>query len=1497
MVTENNSQINTFTGGMDSDTAISLVKEDSYLEARNIRVTNYNPTNGNSTNQQGEIRPIQGIEQAYVEKIDGLTCILATGSIRNIGVIVYIANNKFCVARFNNAIGGGNDNSDEFNKIDSFYTIFRADLYNWPESMDKWPSRISISFRWEDDDNVKLYMADTFNPIMILNIQAPYWVNLQKSMKDIMSYPKVIFNRPTFVEYIAGLLKPALVAYSYQLYTKHGAATDISPACKLIPIGNFKDKDVKNILQIRGSKQDAQTNSGCKIKIAIDKQRGLERQLDQIRIYRITYQQNGQVPTIDIVYDGAYSSTDFIFNDTGDTPLDTISIEEYNSMSGIHIIPKVIENKNDFLFAANIKDKQATDSFKEWDAKAFRFNTHGVARIRNFYDEDSYFDVQASTMLVPDGLTDCYSDYNYINEDKTLEEGQYVLTKDGQYYGGSGKNIEWKFVTMDIFADGGDVNRQRIIRDKVTSNPTLKYIKLGGTLVDAGVTLQDGMKDNPYLAKSLRRNELYRYGIILYDQFGFPSPVKWIADIRTPNLYEKGFETFTYSKSGNTDNLYVRPLGIVFTVNNIPSDCSAYEIVRCARGEADIATVSQGVVSKPIKNIYTREYEGVQHHTFTPNGFLTTANIVAGLRNKALVSPEAESDQYDEQLMENFTNTSLLQFVSPEVVYQPGSMKVLAKDKQFNIDSLTYLYPDGKAVDQAYGRTMIHPAPYNTNMLLNNQNLRYYGNNSNGESLVAMQDKIVVIPSLYAFEEFYTINSGDNVFGYTNVDGKQRQCSTYAAASNYAHAFIKLYNKADNVIAGIRSEDKTIVVGAYRSSSVSSTIVKNFSISDNLEWNQVFTTTLDDNNNVNGTKTVYTSHTGGIGVDQFCNVVTNGGYGFAANNIEDGLKKRFKGTVLWRNGLSFVKDMPFGYIGGTEGGADIYKKRAFSFIMGLGGATALLGVQDAAPALMDTLGINYSVDNSIMGTQLCNLRKKVTPYNGYDVNSRSLNVYSSDGDYFTSNQNAAVVFDGDTYLGVLDYTSMHKYKHLFGKAISKADKDNTWSESDQTGDKSEATFMDTCYGPTFMIQYAIPVESSINLMFTHGWEFSKNYNNDSQTYIQQQPANIIDAYVQDEPEYVYNTAYSTENKSRTHAAYDENNEEDLNKQVDFRCYYSKLKENDENIDSWTKFQSSNFLDTDSKYGPITGMRTFKDKLVFWQQQATGVFSVNQQALTTDDNTGAQLVLGTGGVLSRYDYMDNTAGMHEGQFCDTQSDSSLYWFDDHNNEIKAFGEGGAESLTKQLKVQNIMNKYKNTDGTKEMFFNRRNNEIVTSALKQGNSIAYSERQRAFTSLYTIPFDGHIQFNNGEYVTYIIGDTIRIAQWEAGTKDRPTTWQNVILPCYIQYVVNKNPITTKVFDNQEINSPCTLEYPEIEDRWSFFSRAHDYTWETDLNSSSSDLHDDVTLRENNYRFAIPRADELYGNRIRGKYMIASIQNNKPYKGCGIQYILTKFRTSWS
>jgi hypothetical protein len=125
---------------------------------------------------------------------------------------------------------------------------------------------------------------------------------------------------------------------------------------------------------------------------------------------------------------------------------------------------------------------------------------------------------------------------------------------------------------------------------------------------------------------------------------------------------------------------------------------------------------------------------------------------------------------------------------------------------------------------------------------------------------------------------------------------------------------------------------------------------------------------------------------------------------------------------------------------------------------------------------------------------------------------------------------------------------------------------------------------------------------------------------------------------------LYNAAYSANNSVQVHAAeLTTDKEEELD--TDYRTFFSNKKENNEPIDSWVKFMPANFLDVDTRYGAITGLRRFHNRLVFWQEEATGLFSVEERTTITDESN-MPLILGTGGVLSRYDYLATSNGMHK-----------------------------------------------------------------------------------------------------------------------------------------------------------------------------------------------------------------------------------------------------------
>lgn len=284
-------------------------------------------------------------------------------------------------------------------------------------------------------------------------------------------------------------------------------------------------------------------------------------------------------------------------------------------------------------------------------------------------------------------------------------------------------------------------------------------------------------------------------------------------------------------------------------------------------------------------------------------------------------------------------------------------------------------------------------------------------------------------------------------------------------------------------------------------------------------------------------------------------------------------------------------------------------------MMGPGGKCMLIAVND------DYLA--KTPDSAVMGTYLCNIKQAGGNYN---IDAR-YSTYRSYGNYFnksTSGANVADVFDGDCFIQPFEYISQHKWYH---------------------------PYLSNCRNA--MIAYSIPMETSINLAYTHGYELSKNMDaaEGDITNIQINPSNVNNSFVQEKPLYSYNSVYSANSTSRTLAAEDSNNDDYFDSKFDYRVFNSMAKSNDETVDNWLKFLPANYIDVDTRYGEITGLRKFVNHLVFWQENAAGLLSVNER-VQISDNENMPLTLGTADVLSRYDYMNTSNGMRKDEYADT-----------------------------------------------------------------------------------------------------------------------------------------------------------------------------------------------------------------------------------------------------
>lgn len=1657
MATENNTAINSFTKGMNTDSSYPGIGEGQYLYAENIRNYPLNDGTDDSVNQQGSIKTIEGYHTIFnsledeFETYDGsvefhVNKILAAQTIRNIGIIIvedYWKN--WAIIRF-----------DETNEEYPCQILFMS---NRNSSEDTKPQdqlsgdRASIVLTWETEDNIKLYIADGEHYMKIFNVAESNDAYNYAHFGDVELFNQVasVQTLPIiFCGLIDGQLKGGCVQYAYRFYNKRGSVSNMSCPTKIIPLGYNVTNNSKISKASKGGLKEDVLNVGVSLRIPLESD---NIDMSHIMIYRIHYQQSGQEPTISLIYDRKvlYNNDDIghfmKYNDLGGQSLQDISVEEFNSISGIHIIPKILESKNDRLFAANIKDVQSKmNKIGElFDAKTFRVNVDNEIKIDgNTYKYDDYMK-NRSNLTVEDrkqDQKDYYNDYNnvlkdFTNDDKPCKYSaypKYVNPKNtsdfGYYYGGSGKYINWKFIITKLPADysytSGDnfgsssptISLQQNNSgdwDTCTNRPQIYTVATHETTLGAYENViipydkadltnsfipnnTNGSYANPcvsYQFKSLRRNELYRYGIILYNKSGDSTPVLWIDDIRTPSVTEYGFETFCANGEHvnakgewEPDNieLSVMPMGILFDVNidefnneikNNPEfkdeydyyKVTQYEIVRCHRSDSDVQTVAQGVLSRPIQNT-KNEKDGSSSvdQTFTPSGILSTQQYWTG---HYWVARSTEFTTTNVDLLgkgeaDNFENKTLFQFICPEAVYNREYINDFLKNHSTYLTPVNYLFGHHKGISVQDLRS--YDSTHNTikGALIpdlgvhlpeaDTQLFTYIGSSICGNNLAlppqikADETKEPIYGDYYSevkgFEadipanilygvsgmqsimlwqqygrtgiSYYQakpVNRNDyddhtidnTTYGKRKYDNKNVSITYAIPADTYngsdvqkGHIGLKNYsdksdlkrlNKSQFGYTKLYEQSNTVYNRSYANNSIlgdantyelpeilDGTIhydINQAICANPIDWNDVYSSSTNDKSTSYSAK--YTNNIISCGTRTYCNVVTNGTYNNSkylstdglfgskdANRIDfDNYISAMCGTggscilldlkdqdnILYKNLFTDVVKKPFT----KEKEIDIHTYKAahmdlFDYSI-KNEYTDMLYKPDTTGEYQDFVDIQHSFfRSSISGTYLCNLRQNTIPYGGSDYSSRTLNTYVSNGEIRNANDKHAYVFDGDCFIQPFEYVSCHKY---YDKNIS--------------------------LPATTTLIYAIPVETNINLAYTSGYEFSRNYSDPGVSNLQENIANVNDQLVQQKPQYEYNSVYSIQSKLNNKQALDLSSDSNSLDDVDYRCYYSELKSNNENYDNWQVFRAANYLDVDDRYGGITHLRTFDNRLIFWQDTAVGEFSVNER-VQISDNTGNPLTLGTGGVLDRYDYIDRQSGMSKEMYCDTYSQNTLYWYDDANKEIKRLNGQGLAQLNKLYGTQNIMQTCGRSNGT-TMLYDKKYNEVISSVLNKDDknkSISYNEMLQSFTSIYDIPFDDKLVLSNNIYLLSCENDHLQIHKWD----EKEQQLQSVI-----KYTVNEQPIVTKVFDNQEL-----VSYNHENDSFNNCT----FSWETDICKKTEVTNINMTNREGNFRYAIPRIDNFtYGNRYRGKFMVCEIHDLYT----PLSYVITKFRKSCS
>lgn len=1374
---------------MNTDTSDALLSTDQYRFARNVRiVTN---TDANS----GELRIVDG--NTPILDIESST-ILAMDSIRNVVVLIAQENDNgaWSIYRYKQ----GEDNA--FVKI---YTCTDKPICSTEGK------QLSTVLRWESENNIKLYIANGSDYLMSLQVDDIYG---EQPFDQMFKYGNINLPAPTLEAMNGGSVPAAIVQYAYRLYKENGGATTISALSK--PLSLYKDS-------AHGFAANKNTNKAVKINIGEIS----SNQLDRIQIYRILYQQNGQVPTVSLIADQKISDADIV--DYGVTSIEDVDAGEFLSLYNIKIKPDVIESKGDYLFLAANKYAQddADKTFEGIDARCYSLGNYFVQN----GNEIPVIQINDGVITIQDVNTEDLKHHGFADgQTESMWDSQYWGDINNSGYNGIGKYFKWKY----------------ILTDQHNIDPSH----------------QEG-------CRTYRRGEVYRFGVRLFDHEGNASSVKWMCDITMPPMFTGDYAGIqvSHDTTNNVSTIGVKELGIEFEPINPQNDAewekvAGYEIVQCVRGIKDSYVITQGIGSKTYTAFADADVDSMfepdaQSNYVTPSGFFTMNDITIASAHIT----DGEDDVYTNS--HAIPSDSVLMFASPESVYQTDDVrnvmdlykanatvrdvvgyKPLSETAPNQFEGYINWTNDDASVNK-FGNTSKTVLGVKTKEISDNSPAFYLGFSENGpdninNNMIYMGYYINNIVQLYnaPFGAAPNTHSDVNATRYNGTlipieypvrDDSYR--TTSPTDSRWTAHYFNYFYPGEIVLPEALTIPETRV---YDPNYISTYQIKNIGYAESPSYSDF----AKDGN------LTFRNNTTAVGDKTFINWT---------NPLFERLIRNTDVSTI-ENTKNVMKDLENRLVCINDNDDGTLPKSTYLYPTGSGARCMIILTEHIDKYQYDQQHAPY--------IHVQNIIKPAVPYGGYNNTAFLSSTYISVGGYANPND-AVQLFAGDTFIKMFTFNAAHE-----------------WYDSTYRQVVKMATV------------YAVPLETSIDL---HAQFSNALYNvNDNKSIYVQDKATAFDGYTQTDDAYAYNTAYSSTPNIQTW--YPNLTTEGSTNNYDTRVHFSERKINNEKIDNWLQCKAMNFKDVDSRYGQITSMKLFNDKLIFWQEHATGVLSVNERILINDIND-TQLQLGTGGVLERYDYLSTVYGMKKNQHVRANSNGALYWWDGNNKEILQYSQAIIPlSTTKYIK--NYINKGEEST-LPTILYDPKYKEVVCNVVND-ESVVYSEQVDAFTSVY----DENVQF-----WCNVLGDIYEAVREndhiykrdESQDQDTVNVFGSIVTPS-IKYVVNKDPQYVKTFDIQTFGGRFYGgELDALNDLQ--FDYKTPLKQHSTINGGEDQGGRRMTNVEYDFRITIPRDGTdaqnkpKYGNRMRGKTMQCEFKSSSNNKDFSLQYIITKFRMSWT
>ena len=473
------------------------------------------------------------------------------------------------------------------------------------------------------------YWTDDYNNPRCLNIFNPQCPAIPVGLLDWK--PSVDMSTPIIENVVeGGLLLVGTYQTAYQLYSKDGAVTAYSPASTLVPI---TDSSLNGpYYQYDGA--PVETPSGKSIITTIS---NIDLRYDFIKVILIEYSVQ-DVPIINYVYDVPIDGDSMEFVISGGEDKIAITVEEFVNPLIFFDKVKTFTQKKNRLYPANTE----TQTFEvEYDSRAYRFGELGssIPQICRLYSRDGSFNdydatdpAQLAALYALPEDADAVTPYNDESgevfglipaQDYTywINNYQYKYQTDGTTIGGEGPNVSYKFTYHDLRGDSQMVYPNigtatfGLKNYNMTNAPFVDNLVTSAGSVNFGTPPLSGFNHpiqgwggykNPLkstIYDGYARGEVYRFGVVFYNDKGQESFVNWIADIRIPEPWEgvidgsEYADLSTYEDDGLGDKrILTRSMGVEFTFQNLPANITGLRIVRVERQKKDKTRFGTGAL-------------------------------------------------------------------------------------------------------------------------------------------------------------------------------------------------------------------------------------------------------------------------------------------------------------------------------------------------------------------------------------------------------------------------------------------------------------------------------------------------------------------------------------------------------------------------------------------------------------------------------------------------------------------------------------------------------------------------------------------------------------------------------------------------------------------------------------------------------------------------------------------------------------------------------------